>query len=126
MIHRLALQHFLDVLRHVGENDAYKDLQYPTVDLKIALLNFNPNMPAPPMVMETSRMLHKMILFYLIFLLNLSLIDTQLLASVKSRVRILMQLYQQNSGLEAIEEAKIKFQKAVIEDSLNPSYNHVK
>lgn len=119
MLNRIALQHFVDVLRHVGENDAYNDLEYPTVDLKIALLNFNTNMPAPPMVMETNRMLKLKIhcFVYQLKILNQSLTDTKLFSSVKSRVGILMKLYnKQEPNLNDIKESTAMFQKAMIED----------
>lgn len=52
---RLALQHMLDVLRHVGaEAEAFKDLEYPSADLKLPLLKFNSNLPPTPLSMETN------------------------------------------------------------------------
>jgi len=51
----MALQHMLDVLRHVGPSDVFKAIEYPTVDLKLPLLKFNTNLPKEPLVMETDR-----------------------------------------------------------------------
>lgn len=66
LMSRLALQHMLDVLRHVGTPDAFKDLEYPTIDLKLPLLKFNSNLPPTPMVMETNCKLSSSLVIVLI------------------------------------------------------------
>lgn len=48
---RTAMQHFNDVLRNVGEPDFFKNLEYPTEDLKLALLN--EKLPEMPKIIET-------------------------------------------------------------------------
>lgn len=49
---RFALQHILDVLRHVGSRDFYKELKYPSVNLQLPLLSFNKELPEIPKIME--------------------------------------------------------------------------
>lgn len=56
---RLAIQHMLDVLRHVGSPDVFKNIEYPTVNLQLPTLQFNHNLPPVPMVMETNSELSK-------------------------------------------------------------------
>lgn len=68
---RIAFQHLIDVLRHVGSSDVYKNLEYPTVDLKLALIeNVNPNLPEVSLVMETDS---KSIKYFLISFAKISL-----------------------------------------------------
>lgn len=54
-LYRLALQHMLSILRHVGSPDVYKNREYPTVDLNLPLFKFNTALPPMPPVMETDR-----------------------------------------------------------------------
>lgn len=54
ILYRLAIQHMMDVLRHVGNPDFYKNLEFPTVNLKLPILHFNPDLPRIPTVMDTN------------------------------------------------------------------------
>lgn len=49
---RWATQHILDVMRHVGTQDYYKALEFPTVNLQLPLLSFNKDLPEVPRIME--------------------------------------------------------------------------
>lgn len=42
----------MDVLRHVGTRDFYKELIYPTINLQLPILNFNKELPEVPKMME--------------------------------------------------------------------------
>lgn len=52
---RHALQHMLDVLRHVGSPDVYRKQEFPTINLRLPLLKFNLEKPPPPQVIEIER-----------------------------------------------------------------------
>ena len=52
---RYALQHMLDVLRHVGSPDVYRKQEFPTINLRLPLLKFNLQKPPPPKVIENDR-----------------------------------------------------------------------
>ncbi|CRK98960.1 CLUMA_CG012160, isoform A [Clunio marinus] len=95
---RLALQHILDVLRHVGKEDAFKSLEFTTSDLNLPLLDFNSDLPPMPLVVETDL--------------------SKLLSSVKSRIQLLMQHHQKSKNKNESNDSTVKFQKAMIEDSV--------
>jgi hypothetical protein len=119
---RLALQHMLDILRHVGSSDFMKDLEFPTVNLKLPILKFNNNLPPPPMVMDTDGE-NQQTLLVIVLITPISV--SRLLAAVKSGTQLLMQHYQKEVISGEIDEAMLKFQQAMIEDSVRDFRPHV-
>lgn len=113
---RFALQHIIDVLRHVGSPDLFKPLEYPTFDLKLPLLKFNANLPQAPLVMDTDgESPDFLICAWLTFFIFTA---PKLLASTKSRVQLLMQHYRKEKKPEEVNEAQATFEEAMIEDSM--------
>ncbi|CAO1402574.1 unnamed protein product [Diamesa tonsa] len=100
---RYALQHMLDVLRHVGTPDVYRKQEFPTINLRLPLLKFNLDMPPPPQVIEIE--------------------PTKLLALVKARVQTIMQYYQKDKNIEELSDATSKYQQTIIEEMGN-LYRH--
>ena len=114
-ISRLAIQHMLDVLRHVGTPDFYTTLEFPTVALSLPVLQFNSSLPNVPMVMETSSEWRKPLKLSTI---KIFFAAAKLLSSLKFRVQLLMQLFQKEKDPTEVKQAMAQFQQAMIEDAV--------
>lgn len=55
--YRFALQHMVDILRHVGSKKVYKNIEYPDGTLKIQLFRFFKNIPTKPKYLQNDRKL---------------------------------------------------------------------
>ncbi|XP_070509987.1 uncharacterized protein [Chironomus tepperi] len=97
---RFAMQHILNVLRHIGTEEFYIEREYPTDVLELPLLKFNSNLPESPKILQWD--------------------FENLLEIITTKVNIMMEHYDQlNGGIdddEELLEITKTYQAAIIDD----------
>lgn len=115
----VALQHMLDVLRHVKPKDVYVEHEKPKGYLQLPLLKFNQNLPREPKSLELNRKFLLSNINFFSLILNLIFFSVhKLLSMLKSKIRTIMQYYSKNESKLDIDINVLRYQRAVVENYL--------